>query len=60
MVKQYLKTFRSPDADDYTQIVIEQIAIGSNDLTELNSSQNQRENAHEKVSDFFCCSVLFF
>lgn len=50
MVKRLLKTFRSPDADDYSQIFIEHITIASNDLPETNSSQNQRENVHDKVS----------
>jgi hypothetical protein len=50
MVKQFIKNFRSPDAEDYSQIVIEQITIASSETSEVNFSPNQRENTHEKVS----------
>lgn len=52
MVKQFLENFRSPDAEDYSQIVIEQITIASSDTSEVNFATNPRENTVSSMVTF--------
>lgn len=51
MVKKPLEIFRSPDVEAYSQIVIEQITIASNETLEGNSSSSQRENSAVKIGE---------
>jgi hypothetical protein len=49
MIKSFIDNFRSPDVEDYSQIVVEQITIASNETSEVNTNHNHRENTNDKV-----------
>lgn len=42
--------FRSPDAEDYSTIDIEQTTVAENDTSPANVSANSNKNSHEQVS----------